>query len=380
MSLSIIIGGDIVPSSVDCSLSSEGQPRIIDPDVVRLLQDSDFRVFNLESPIGESEKTIKKEGRCFIAHPDCVDFLKSLGCTALGIANNHIKDYGEAGMLQTLDILNQNEITPFGYGENYKNASDTVILKKDGKSVAIIACSETEFTTFLDGGIGAVPYHDYWTNRKITEAKKNCDIVVVLYHGGKEYYPYAAPYHQERCHIMVDAGADFILSQHSHCIGGLEEYCGAKILYGQGNFIFDQKNGKAETKQGLLARIVVENTTNLELIPVMLEDGIVKLADEETKKQIADDFKKRAEVLGSDDLLLKEYEAFAKKNLDQYLARCEGDNGIVRFVYKVINKLKVKAHSEKNLITIKNILQNEAHRNLFLTGISVTLDKGDRND
>ena len=33
-------------------------------------------------------------------------------------------------------------------------------------------------------------------------------------------------------------GADVVLCQHSHCIGCYEQYEGAHILYGQGNFHF----------------------------------------------------------------------------------------------------------------------------------------------
>ncbi len=72
----------------------------------------------------------------------------------------------------------------------------------------------------------------------ILNLKNVCDYVIVLYHGGKEHYRYPSPQLQKICRKMAEKGADLVICQHSHCIGCMEKYNNATIVYGQGNFIF----------------------------------------------------------------------------------------------------------------------------------------------
>ena len=78
--------------------------------------------------------------------------------------------------------------------------------------------------------------------------KSRCDLVVVMYHGGKEQCEYPSPRLRGACRALAEAGADIVLTQHSYCIGCREEYAGAEIVYGEGNFSFvwhDEKSAVA---------------------------------------------------------------------------------------------------------------------------------------
>lgn len=73
----------------------------------------------------------------------------------------------------------------------------------------------------------------------IQNIKKEVDYLIVIFHGGKEFYRFPSPILQKNCRSVIDFWADCVITQHSRCIGCEEIYKDRKIIYGQGNFIFD---------------------------------------------------------------------------------------------------------------------------------------------
>ena len=149
-----------------------------------------------------------------------------------------------------------------------------------------------------DSGIKHVIFqHDeYDTIEDIREAKQNADRVIVLYHGGKEFSAYPSPRLYKICHAMVRAGADLVLCQHSHCIGCHEEYNGAHILYGQGNFHFLDP----DPRESWYSELAVEYDTNsgeISFIPLRTTDEYISLAKGDDAEAILEAFKKRSEEL-----------------------------------------------------------------------------------
>lgn len=90
----------------------------------------------------------------------------------------------------------------------------------------------------------------------IEEAKRLADVVIVFYHGGKEYVAYPSPNLQKICRAMVKRGADYVICQHSHCVGCYEKFQGGHIVYGQGNFIFDHSDHPM-WQTGLLLKLLI---------------------------------------------------------------------------------------------------------------------------
>ena len=368
--VSLIIGGDIVPSFNNLEAFKRGEiENIVDKECQHILMTADFRVFNLETPLTGVHAPMDKEGANFSVSIQAVQGLKALNVDVLSLANNHCKDQGAIGLQETVDVLRDHGITPIGYGKDDQNCDGTAFLTKDGITVAVVVCAETEFTLWNHGEIGAVPYHDYYTNRRISEAKQRADAVIVLYHGGKEYFTYVAPYQMERCHLMVDCGADFVFCQHSHCVSCYEEYHGGTILYGQGNFIFHQRNNIPQTKEGLLAKISVDKTQkSVEFIPIHLDQSdracITKAA---TEMLIA--FNSRSIQVKDLMFVMEKYREFASQKADAYYARLQGSNRLLRFVRRVLEKTGVKFYQKQDKLALLNLLQNEAHRELFIQAL-----------
>lgn len=110
--------------------------------------------------------------------------------------------------------------------------------------------------------------------------KKQCDIAIVLYHGGKEHYRYPSPNLQRICRKIVDKGADLVICQHSHCIGCEEKWNSGVIVYGQGNFLFDNSNSEF-WKTGLLVVLDFDKTmkqTSVSYVPIIKRDNVVRKA------------------------------------------------------------------------------------------------------
>lgn len=368
MGFSIVIGGDIVPSFGNLHAFCDGNINgIISEDCYKFLMSADFRIYNLETPISDTEKPIKKEGACFRVPTSAIKGIGLLQPECICLANNHCKDQAEQGLLETVAVLKKAGIKPFGYGKKNEDIVQSVVLEKDGIKVTVIACAETEFSIYSENEYGAIPYHDFWTNDAIKKAKQQSDIVIALYHGGKEYYQYAPPYLRERCHLMVDCGADYVICQHSHCIGCEEQYEGATILYGQGNFIFRQKNNRLLTKEGLLVKIDIQDgIERVEYVPVFLDEtDKVCLMQGQMKEETLSQFNERSGLCRDQLLCDEKFSELSQIQAEGYYGRLNG-NKTIKLIRKLWRKMGRSTFDEAAQLRLLNLLQNEAHRELFI--------------
>ena len=134
----------------------------------------------------------------------------------------------------------------------------------------------------------------------IREAKKNADIVIVIYHGGKEYCRYPSPRLRLLCHEMVECGADVVVTQHSHCVGCYEQWENGQILYGQGNLHFASLKPDFYPiwYTGLLVEVDFKGEhPDIKFYPLTLVDEKVHLSVGDEAKEIMDGFYSRCEEL-----------------------------------------------------------------------------------
>lgn len=289
--MKISICGDICPNITN-DLYIKGETETLYHDVPEAFADSDRVLINLETALTEKETTITKYGPNLKASPLCVNVLKEIGVTDVGISNNHVFDFGVPGMEDTLKFITEAGFQYTGFGKNSEDARRNLIMEKDGISVAVIAVCEHEYCYALEDRMGTRGYDPYDTIEDIRKAKKEHDYVVVTYHGGKEQCVYPSPRLRKACQAMVRNGADVVLCQHSHCIGCYEEYQGGHILYGQGNFHFVPKTSRnAQWQNGLLVQLDLTDKVNIEFVPVKVIVGSgIELAKGADKEEILEFF------------------------------------------------------------------------------------------
>lgn len=369
--MKILIAGDLVPTDSNLNLFEKGDIKsLLGQDLEKIWMESDFRIFNLETPITDVESPILKNGPNLIAPTSTIRGIKALNPTLLTLANNHILDQGLVGLKSTKEILMKHNIPYVGVGDDLSKASEPYILKYNGKSIGIYACAEHEFSIAGVSTPGVNPFDPLESLDHIQALKKKCDYVIVLYHGGKEHYRYPSPNLQKVCRKMAEKGADFIICQHSHCIGCKEEYRGSLIVYGQGNFIFNKYNNEY-WNTSLIIKIVIDEQKKVEYIPIVSEGNGVRLAIKDTAQNILLGFHQRSEEILRDGFVEKQYKSFARKNKDMYLRKFAGFGKWISRIDRILlnGMLIKKRYSKRQLLALQNYIECEAHAELLLAAL-----------
>ena len=364
--VTIITAGDLAPTPTNYSIFSSGNiDKIVDKVLLEVFASADFRLFNLEVPLTDNEQPISKDGPALKAPTGTVKGIKVLDPTVMSLANNHIMDYGEQGLISTTDLLSREAIKYLGAGKNLAEASLPVILKKNGLTIGLYACAEHEFSIAGKNRPGANPIDYLGSFDHISALKKECDYVIFLYHGGKEHYRYPSPELQKVCRKMINCGADLVVCQHSHCIGAFERYNEGIIVYGQGNFLFD-RNENEFWNTGLLVKTTFAESMEVEFIPFSKKGNGVKLSDSLNGETILSDFYARSELITSEDFVEKQFETYCLENGQYYLATLAGLGKTFRRADKVLNRpLTRLIYSRRKLDIIRNHFECETHRELI---------------
>ena len=297
--MKILIGADLVPTPVSAPLFEAGDTETLFGDFTSIVKNADRFIVNLECALTTADTPIRKCGPNLKADPSCADTLVKLGVTDVMLSNNHTFDFGTVGLRDTMKHLERVGLPYTGVGENDTDSRKIYYFEQGGKKFGIVNVCEHEYSYALPNRLGTNPYDPYLTMHDVREAKKNADIVIVIYHGGKELCRYPSPRLRLLCHEMVECGADVVLTQHSHCIGCYEEYEGGHIVYGQGNLHFVEPSSYEEWVTGLLIELEIGDTITLNYYPTMqnLETGGVNLVTGEDAKAIMDAFYARNEEL-----------------------------------------------------------------------------------
>lgn len=199
---------------------------------VDCLRSADLTFINLESPFYDPCPTTN-EGIKFCADPRAVEGLTFAGVDVVNLANNHLRNYGQAGVEITQNFLQENKITFISHEDNF--------LIKEVKGIRF------GFLGFdLTSG-----YQGEEIIEAIKEKRPQVDLLIISFHWGAEYATAPTTKQVALAHRVIDAGADLILGHHPHVIQKVEDYRGRKIVYSLGNFIFDQPWSEA-TKKGLV--------------------------------------------------------------------------------------------------------------------------------
>ena len=230
---------------------------------------SQLSIANLECPVANEGFTkIKKQGPSLKCSKEDVKYLKESGFNLVTLANNHIKDYGEVGIEETIKCINDIGLGYVGAGRNLNEAAKVFYYNNGDAIVAIINCCEHEFSIATEESFGANPLDVVNQWYQIQEAKSKADYVIIIVHGGTEHYSLPTPRMKKTYRFFVEAGADVVINHHQHCCSGYEKYKGKPILYGIGNFCFDFPGHTDEKWHlGLLVTLELGEAIDFELIP-----------------------------------------------------------------------------------------------------------------
>jgi len=369
--MSIIIGADLVPTPSNSSLFEAGNVQsLFGQDLVELLQSVDYRICNLETPLCNQSSPIPKCGPNLIASESNIEGIKRININLVTLANNHIMDQGVQGLDSTRRVLDKATIDYTGAGDDLEEAARPYIFEQKGKRFGVYACAEHEFSIAQTTKPGANPFDPLESFDHIVELRKKCDYVIVIYHGGKEYYRYPSPWLQRVCRKFVDKGANLVLCQHSHCIGCSETYGGGTILYGQGNFLFDIGNNDFLNSSLL---VLINDDLSISFVPLCKNGAAVKLGSKEESDAILQQFHRRSEEIKTPDFIEKRYIEFADSMRLRYLdVFTERKSLFFRVANKLLGKnrwrrfLLNRICDRRACLAIQNCIECEVHRELAI--------------
>lgn len=372
--MKVLITGDLVISQ------SYDAANKIDPELVALFAQSNFNIVNLEAPVTESTSKILKTGPHLKSdEKSTLDVLKTLNIHIAALANNHIKDYHEQGVLDTIAFCENNSIRAIGAGANIKEASQTTILNTPEGKIAIINIAENEWSSADEDAAGANGMNIIKDTMKIQQAKKENDFVFVIIHGGHEYYNLPSPRMQEQYRFYAEQGADLVVGHHTHCISGYEIHNETHIYYSLGNFLFTKDNVNDDWYTGLILEVNI-NRGSIEtgLHPIrQAKDGFrLSLLEDVEKKEVLRRVEAYSDIIKSEEDLIKEWHLFITSKQKIYLNYWSPKVFIKnKYVTGVLNRLNVKLINTRGLTYFLNLMRCEAHYDLSKAIISEYLDK-----
>jgi poly-gamma-glutamate synthesis protein (capsule biosynthesis protein) len=246
-------------------------------DTVQILKEADITFGVLEGGIGTRGEPSQDKEYTFRSRPSAARGLANAGFDIVSLANPHIMDYGEKGLLDTLEFLSWYSVRYVGAGVDLQNARKPVLMETDKLKVAFIAYyrgSEFDPIFAREAKPGpAFPAYDE-IDQDIAKAKTQADVVIVSVYWGYETQDGSITSRQKLyAHKFVDSGADAVLGQRLHTLQGIEIYKGKPIIHSLGDFIYGTYAKKIPI--GFIIRLVFvdKNVKRLEIIPVSTSDA-----------------------------------------------------------------------------------------------------------
>jgi poly-gamma-glutamate synthesis protein (capsule biosynthesis protein) len=319
----------------------------------------DVRIINLETTITTSNNFLPK-GINYRMNPKNIDVLKVFKVDVACLANNHILDFGEEGLLETIETLKKNGILTVGAGKNIEEASKPAVIKIDPFQKVSIESEKVSVTIFNYADVSSgVPI--WWKAEKnkagvnllnadytdLTQTRRNkiskwpvfhlasytsssaesafystksalnkisagsasssvkSAFKIFSIHWGPNWGYEISEEERNFAHRLIDeANVDIVFGHSSHHFKGIETYKGKLIIYGAGDFINDYEGigGYEEFRGDLVLGYVVEiknlKINKLTLLPFRIKKFRLNYCTDEEIDWIFNVLKRESKIYG----------------------------------------------------------------------------------
>lgn len=364
MSITVNIAGDfcVTPDFVSKDLLS--------PEIVKFFIQPAINIVNLECPVnkdGEKNKIVK-HGPHLQTNEQIFNLLKKLNIAAVTLANNHILDYGTQGLQSTLQECRKNSIAAVGVGENLKAAGNYIIIEQNEYRIAVVNFCENEWSIATDETAGANPLDIIENLSQIKKARAEADFVIVIIHGGNEYYNLPSPRMVKQYRFFAENGADAVIGHHTHCVSGYEVHNNVPVFYGLGNMLFTKKSDEPGWFKGLTVQLILQKNqpVKFNLIPIgqKKESFQLTILQDEEKQQVLNEIENYSAIIADKNKLKAAWAALINKRTAQYLHNFSAINAIPgKYIRSGLKRMGfVNASLSKKYLTgVINYICCEAH-------------------
>lgn len=373
----ILVAGDYCPLGRVEYLVKDSNYELLFGQIKSEIYECDYSIVNLECPVCSSDcGGIQKIGPTLKCTSKAIDALKYAGFKCVTLANNHFYDQGEIGVHETIQALKEKNIAYVGGGLNLEEAERTLYVTIKNKSIAIINCCEHEFSIATDTTGGSHPLNPIHLFYEIKKAKKTANFVIVIVHGGTEWYNLPTPRMKETYRFFIDSGADVVVNHHQHCYSGYEVYHDKPIFYGLGNFCFDKGPQKRNFwNEGFMVLLELkEMDVAFDLIPYVQCAEVPTVHILDNRSDFERSINNLNTIINNDEDLRSEFRkrALKSKNLtsellapytNKWLKALSNRNLIPSFVHRQRERLLLA------------LVRCEAHRDLLIEYLNNIVNK-----
>jgi poly-gamma-glutamate capsule biosynthesis protein CapA/YwtB (metallophosphatase superfamily) len=233
-----------------------------------LFRSVDIRFVNLEGPISDrgTETVSPHNNLVFNGPPISARVLSQAKIDIVSTANNHAWDYGQKGLLETLEWLDKEHVLHVGSGVALDKAWEPVLIERSGFKLAFVAINDIWNQAHVTGRSA----HDHVAGMdqaklvsivRVLREKNDIDAIAVSYHGGVEYQDEPLLRTRDVAIAAIDAGADVFLGHHPHVVQGMTFHRGRPIVYSMGNLLMRMTGEHPATEMGLAVRVEFERGT-----------------------------------------------------------------------------------------------------------------------
>lgn len=209
--------------------------------------------------------------------------MSKLGFDIVNMAGNHTLDYGEQGMLNTIESWQNLKITPVGAYAKKANATNAVIRTVNGIRIAFISFTESANSNSLPEDSQAVlmlsTYEDM-LYETISNAKSRADVIIAVAHWGNEYENEITSAQSDLAKKLGEWGVDIIIGSHPHVLQPIEYITNSDgsqtlVAYSLGNFVSEATKEESILGGMLYFEIVRNNESGTISIENVSLKGIV---------------------------------------------------------------------------------------------------------
>lgn len=197
----------------------------------------------------------------------------------LSLANNHMMDYGERGLSDTIEALDSRNLLHAGAGRNLNEARAPVVTNIAGFKLGVLCAADPRFQAATKTSPGTFPARPELLKESIQEIRQRAELIVVSIHAGTEFLSVPSPNQLRLAELCLREGVRVVSFHHAHCVSGIMQDERGVVLLGTGNYVFPYAipRGFKPWKESAAWRVTLtapgREIEHLEVQPVILDDN-----------------------------------------------------------------------------------------------------------
>ncbi len=332
-------------------------------DLLPALRRADLRIVNVECALAPPDAApAVKDGPNLRGEPRAVAGLTAVPFHVACLANNHVFDYGAESLRRTMDLLRDSRLDTVGAGVTEEEATAPLVAAAGDARVGIVNFSEGEDCTAARGGPGVFGWDVGLVVEKVKGLRAEADVVLVIFHGGREHVPVPPPYVVEALRRIARAGADAVVAHHPHVPQGVEIHEGVPIVYGQGNFVFLKQTDLFYRRAGYLAELELADRrlAGLRLVPYVLGERGLQEMQGNLWRWFLDRLRRASEPLAEAAAVCAAREAFIDR---------VGDEGTIGVMHRNLCE-----DPPRRAARLRNLFATPAHQELWIAAMTRVIE------